>query len=190
LLITGEPPKQAEDRKKPFHSVANKARPVYYGAIFEIKKEIPAKEETMPNLSGSFSGRATSQSTIALHDVSNHDLNLLEVRGVQKSPDEKWNNSKITYWGTADLIAGNGAQRGYFVNEHSDGDRDFGTFEGRIATPGGQVTIEGAWNFTGGTGKFKGLTGSGSYKGRMTSPVEVENTWEGKYQIAAKTQAA
>ena len=79
----------------------------------------------MPNLSGSFSGRATSQSTIALHDVSNHDLNLLEVRGVQKSPDEKWNNSKITYWGTADLIAGNGPQRGYFVNEHSDGDRDF-----------------------------------------------------------------
>src|SRR5207244_5951747 len=62
LLITGEPPKQAEDRKKPFHSVANKARRVYYGAIFEIKKEIPAKEETMPNLSGSFSGRATSQS--------------------------------------------------------------------------------------------------------------------------------
>jgi hypothetical protein len=78
-----------------------------------------SKEEIMPNLSGSFSGRATSQSTIALDDVSNHDLNLLEVRGVQKSPDEQWNNSKITYWGTADLIAGNGPQRGYFVNEHS-----------------------------------------------------------------------
>src|SRR5437868_15118272 len=86
----------------------------------------------MTSLTGSFSGRATSQSTLALHDVSNHDLNLLEVRGVQKSPDEEWNNSKITYWGTADLIAGNGPQRGYFVNEHSDGDRDFGTFEGRI----------------------------------------------------------
>src|SRR5207253_7901976 len=141
-------------------------------------------------LARSCSVRATSQPTTTVPDVANDDLNWLEVRGVQTSPDEKWNNSKITYWGTADLIAGNGAQRGYFVNEHSDGDRDFGTFEGRIATPGGQVTIEGAWNFTGGTGKLKGLTGSGSYKGRMTSPVEVENTWEGKYQIAAKTQAA
>ena len=59
----------------------------------------------MPDLTGSFSGRATSQSTITLDDVSNHDLNLLKVRGVQKSPDEEWNNSKITYWGTADLIA-------------------------------------------------------------------------------------
>ena len=90
----------------------------------------------------------------------------------------------------ADLIAGNGLKRGYFVNKHSDGDRDFGTFEGRIAASSGQVTIEGTWKFTGGTGKLKGLTGGGSYKGRMTSAVEVENTWEGKYQIAAKTQAA
>src|SRR5438552_12225301 len=49
---------------KSFHSVANKARRVYYGAIFEIKKESKAKEETMTNLSGSFSWRPTSQSTI------------------------------------------------------------------------------------------------------------------------------
>ena len=87
----------------------------------------------MPNLSGSFSGRAAAQPALVLHDVSNHDLNLIEVRGVQKSPDEKWNDCKITYWGTADLIAGSGTQSGYFVNDHPDGDRDFGTFEGRIA---------------------------------------------------------
>ena len=55
-------------------------------------------------------------------------------------------DSKITYWGTADLIAGNGPQRGYFVNEHSDGDRDFGTFEGRIATSDGQVTLRAPGN--------------------------------------------
>jgi len=127
---------------------------------------------------------------MALHDVSNHDLNLIEVRGVQKSPDEQWNNSKITYWGTSDLIAGSGPQRGYFVNDHPDGDRDFGTFEGRIVTSGAEITLEGTWKFTGGTGKFKGLSGGGSYKGRMTSPVEVENTWEGKYEIAVRTQAA
>jgi hypothetical protein len=74
----------------------------------------------------------------------------------------------------ADLIAGNGPQRAYFVNDHSDGDRDFGTFEVRIVTPRTQVTLEG--KLTGGTGKFNGLTGGGSYKGRMTSPAEVENT--------------
>jgi len=144
----------------------------------------------MPDLSGSFSGKVTSQTTISLHDVSNHDLNLMEVTGVQKSTDDNWNNATITYWGTADLVGGSGPQHGYFVNEHADGDRDFGTFEGKIATAGGQVSIEGTWKYAGGTGNFQGITGGGSYKGKMTSPVEVENTWEGKYQIAAKTQAA
>ncbi len=144
----------------------------------------------MPNLSGSFSGRAAAQPALVLHDVSNHDLNLIEVRGVQKSPDEKWNDCKITYWGTADLIAGSGTQSGYFVNDHPDGDRDFGTFEGRIVTSGAEVTLEGTWKFTGGTGKFRGLKGGGTYTGRMTSPVNVENTWEGTYEIAAKSKAA
>ena len=113
----------------------------------------------MPNISGSFSGRATSQTTISLPDIPDHAMNLMEVTGLQKSSDEKWNEARITYWGAADLIAGNGPQRGYFVNEHPDGDRDFGTFEGKIATAGGQVTIEGNWKYAGGTGKFKGITG-------------------------------
>jgi len=144
----------------------------------------------MPNISGSFSGRATSKTTISLPDIPDHAMNLMEVTGLQKSSDEKWNEARITYWGAADLIAGNGPQRGYFVNEHPDGDRDFGTFEGKIATAGGQVTIEGNWKYAGGTGKFKGITGGGTYKGRATSPVELENSWEGTYQLAAKTQAA
>ena len=144
----------------------------------------------MPDCSGSFSGRTSSQTTISLPDVSNHDLSLAEVRGVQKSTDQHWENAKITYWGTADLIAGNGPQHGYFVNEHADGDRDFGTFEGKIVTTEGAVTIEGSWKYTGGTGDFQGLTGGGTYKGRMTSPTEVENAWEGTYELAAKARAA
>jgi hypothetical protein len=144
----------------------------------------------MSNFSGSFSGRATSQATIALEDIPNHDLNLLEVTGVQKSTDDNWNNATITYWGTADLVGGSGPQRGYFVDVHANGDRDIGTFEGKVKTAGGQVTIEGTWKYVDGTGQFKGITGSGTYKGRMTSPTEVENTWEGTYELAAKVRAA
>ena len=60
----------------------------------------------MPNFSGSFSGRATSQTTISLDDIPNHDLSLLEVRGVQKTSDVNWDNAKITTgaprtWSTA-----------------------------------------------------------------------------------------
>jgi hypothetical protein len=88
----------------------------------------------MPNIIGSFSGRVVSQATVSLHDASDHDMNLMQVSGLQKSSDPDWNNARITYWGTADLLAGSGPQRGYFVNEHADGDRDLGTFEGKITT--------------------------------------------------------
>jgi hypothetical protein len=144
----------------------------------------------MLNFSGTFSGRATSQTVISLEDVPNHEMHLATINGLQKSTDEKWKDSRITYWDVTDLIAGNGPQRGYFVNLHSNGDRDIGTFEGKVVTAGGQVTIEGTWKYTDGTGMFKGIVGGGTYKGRMTSPTEVENTWEGTYEIAARARVA
>jgi hypothetical protein len=144
----------------------------------------------MQNVSGSFSGRATTQAIISLQDTPNHNLNLLEVAGVQKTSDDVWNDARITYWGTADLIDGSGPQRRYFVNVHSNGDRDTGTFEGKVITAAGQVTIEGTWKYVGGTGMFRGLKGGGTYKGRMTSPTKVENTWEGTYELTTIAQAA
>ncbi len=144
----------------------------------------------MPAVSGSFSGNVKLQTAIALSDQTGHELNLAEIGGTQKSPDEKWNNAAITYWGITDLVEGKGTQRGYFVNVHGEGDRDWGTFEGRLATSGGQITVEGSWQFTGGSGKFKGLTGNGTFKTRMSSPRDVEASWQGTYELAAaKAQA-
>jgi len=47
------------------------------------------------------------------------------------------------------------------------------------------MTVEGTWQFTGGSGKFKGLTGGGKFKTRMTSPRDVVCTWEGAYELAS-----
>ena len=144
----------------------------------------------MPNLSGSFSGRTTSQTVVSLEDVPNHELHLATITGLQKTGDANWKDSRITYWGASDLVGGNGPQRGYFVNLHPKGDRDIGTFEGKVVTAGTQVTIEGTWKYVDGTGIFKGIAGGGTYKGRMTSPTEVENAWEGTYELAAKARVA
>jgi hypothetical protein len=138
----------------------------------------------MTPFSGSFTGKAKLQANVSLSDANNHELSLMEVVGLQKSGDPKWNDARVTYWGLADLQAGNGSQRGYYVNDHADGDRDWGTFEGKITTSGGQVTLEGAWTGTGGTGKFNGLRSGGRYNGRMTSPAEVEMAWKGQYELA------
>ena len=138
----------------------------------------------MPNMTGSFSGNASVQTSISLPDRPTHALNLAEIRGLQKCSDEKWNNASITYWGFTDIIEGKGTQRGYFVNSHGGEDRDWGTFEGKVATISGQITVEGTWQFTGGSGKFSGLAGNGTFKTRLTSPTDVEASWQGTYELA------
>ena len=144
----------------------------------------------MPAITGSFAGKVTVQTAIAASDQSNHELNLGEVRGTQKSSDENWNNAEIAYWGLTDLVEGKGTQRGYFENVHSSGDRDWGTFEGTVATTAGQITVEGKYQHTGGSGKFNGLTGNGTFKTTMSSPRDVEASWQGAYELAsAKAQA-
>ena len=115
----------------------------------------------MPAITGSFSGKVNMQKAVALSDQPNHELNLAEIMGTQMSSDENWNKAAITYWGTTDIVDGKGTQRGYFVNVHSEGDRDWGTFEGRVTTKGAEITVEGTYQFTGGSGKFKGLSGGG-----------------------------
>jgi hypothetical protein len=138
----------------------------------------------MPKVSGSFTGRATMQTTAVIPDSDGHELSLAEVEGPQKSSDPLWSDVRITYWGSADLVAGNGPQRGYWMNRHAHGETDWGTFEGKITTAGAQTTMEGTYKWTGGTGKFKGISGGGKYKGLFTSPTEVINDWDGEYHLA------
>ena len=144
----------------------------------------------MTNMTGHFKGQYTVQTQIALQDVAGHQLALSEVRGSQTASDPNFDNSKHCSCGTSDLTHGEGHQRGYFVNEHQNGDKECGTFEGKISNSNGQITSEGTWKYTHGTGKFAGLTGHGKYRGRLVSASEIEMNWEGSYQMAAGKRAA
>ena len=145
----------------------------------------------MPNISGSFSGTTNSQTVVFLKDAPGHQLSLGEIVGVQESPVPLWDGSSLTYWSTVDLLSGQGTQRGYYVNAHTNGDRDWGTFEGKVTSVGSEVTLQGTFAFSGGSGTLSGVTGGGTYVGRMTSPTEVEMAWEGTYELGeAKAQIA
>jgi hypothetical protein len=137
----------------------------------------------MPNFHGSFVGKVSSQAMAVVTDAPNHELSLMQVSGPQTVSDPLWNGAKVWYTGIADLVSGNGTQTGYFVNQHPNGDIDHGTFEARITTDGGAAKLEGTWKSTGGTGAFAGITASGTYKGVMVSPSEVDTKWEGAYQL-------
>lgn len=142
----------------------------------------------MPSISGTFSGNITKHFVMPLADQPNHEMNIAEVSGTQKSADPLWNNSKITYWGVTDLLDGKGSQRGYYNNVHADGGRDLGTFEGKVTAAGDGMTVEGTYKFTGGDGEYRGLTGGGKFKTVMKSETELECNWEGNYELA-KAQA-
>lgn len=145
----------------------------------------------MPAVSGSFSCNVNVQTAIALSDQPNHDLGLAEIGGVNASSDENFNNAQLTYWGITDLVDGHGTQRGYFANVHRhEGDRDWGTFEAKVVTRDDQVTVEGTWRFIGGSGKFQGVTGNGTFQTEMTSPRTLQGSWQGTYKLAtAKAHA-
>ncbi|HKZ02846.1 MAG TPA: hypothetical protein VJ180_11430 [Pyrinomonadaceae bacterium] len=139
----------------------------------------------MPFISGSFAGKITKQSSLPLSDLPNHEMGIAEVNGIQKSADPLWNDSKITYWGVTELLDGQGSQRGYYNNVHGDKGRDWGTFEGKVSTAGGTMTVEGTWKFAAGDGEFRGVTGGGKFKTVMKSETELEASWDGNYELAA-----
>jgi hypothetical protein len=71
-------------------------------------------------------------------------------------------------------VNGNGEQRGYFHNTHTNGDISQGTFEAKVITFGTAVVIDGNWKFTGGSGSLSGITGGGTFRSEMSSPT----SWE------------
>ena len=140
-------------------------------------------------ITGQFSGKVRGQAMVTVAHQENHILMVVGVHGPQKTADPLWQNVRISYWGTSDLVNGSGPQSGYWCNTHANGDRDWGTFEGKITTSGQQVSMEGTYKWTGGTGKFKGITGGGTYKGHFPSPTDVVNDWQGEYTLASAKAA-
>jgi hypothetical protein len=64
---------------------------------------------------------------------------------------------------TGDKSSGRGVHWGTMAN----GDKYFVRYQGTSTSKdGAPPTISGTWSYTGGTGKLKGLTGKGTYKGK------------------------
>jgi hypothetical protein len=81
-------------------------------------------------------------------------------------------SGQATVVAVTDYVAGNGPHRGYFATSHPSGDRTFTSYEGvTTTTPQSsgppKVTFEGKWQFTGGTGKFEGVTGRNGLSYRL-----------------------
>jgi len=137
----------------------------------------------MPKSDATWVGTVQSRTTVMIPDRDGHEIGLPLVSGRQQSSDENWNNGRLTYVGFSDTVAGSGKVHGYFFDEHSSGDRAFGTFDSTQTASDTAVTFEGNWKFEGGTGRFSRLKGEGAFKGRWASPTTLEMAWSGPYEL-------
>jgi hypothetical protein len=138
-------------------------------------------------------GPTMSQALLLPTDVPKREITLVNRVQTWNSADPDWNNVEVTQFVFADYVAGTGYPRGYWVNVHPGGDKTFLSYEGRTtrtANPDGswESKFEGAMRFTGGTGKFQGITGEGRYVGKGASPgpmtaVTATFEWQAEYSL-------
>jgi len=75
----------------------------------------------------------------------------------------------------------------YYVDTMENGDTAYYRYQGTaVLKDGAAQTEEGTWNLIRGTGKLKGVTGKGNYKGAAGADGTMTYQVEGEYQTSAK----
>jgi hypothetical protein len=92
---------------------------------------------------------------------------------------------------TVSDVSGNAARdRGYDVTGLASGDKAVSHFQGTSTLKDNAlVSAQGTWNFTGGTGKLKGIKGTGTYTGKGNPDGTVTFAVEGEYQLPTATSS-
>ena len=141
-------------------------------------------------------GPTLSQTMLLPGDAPKHEVMLVNRIQFWNSANPDWNNVEVTQFSYTDYTAGTGYHSGYNVNVHPGGDRTFLSYEGRTTrttNPDGswEAKFEGKLRFTGGTGKFQGITGQGSYLGKASAPggptaAAATFEWQAEYSVPPK----
>jgi hypothetical protein len=98
------------------------------------------------------------------------------------SPNADWNETMSVDYQQMDQHVESGTHTGYGYNKHKGGDQTFYKYWGtQKASAGGNMSIEGKYEWTGGTGKFKNIKGAGTYTCTGT-PTEATCDWQGEVE--------
>jgi hypothetical protein len=115
-----------------------------------------------------------SRTVVSPGDDPKHELVLTIHENTTTSSDPDWNETEQINYNWEDEVAGTGTHRGYYRRLHKNGETDYGPYEGTHKTTvkedgSWERTWEGTYKMTGGTGKFKNIKGSGTYRGKATA---------------------
>ena len=140
-------------------------------------------------VAGKSTAAYTVREVVEVGDIEGHSLYLVKNEGFNESTGEHkfMDGAEVVWVAIADYIKGNGSHTVYTKMSLND-DAVYSKADGKTTTilsPEGKpvTTFEGSLTFTQGTGKYKNIQGSCTYKGKLVSSVIIVNEWEGEYFI-------
>ena len=134
-----------------------------------------------------------SQSAIPVGDRPGHAFVVMKIKCTWTNPIElagvKAKTGEDTVFAEADGVKSRDS--GYDVTTMENGDQFVVRFRSTTTTDNNGIvqTQTGTWSFVNGTGKLKGLSGKGIYKGKAAADGSVTTGVEGEYQIGGSVAA-
>jgi hypothetical protein len=138
---------------------------------------------------GTFEMTYTQIHPVPVGDADNHVLISNQARGTNRSTgrDAYMDQAQVANTETADLAQGSGPHQGYVIFS-AGGDRTVNRWQGKITTVLGAdkqpvTTFQGSWTKLSGTGRYAGIKGQGTYRGRMTGQNTYVVEWKGEVEV-------
>jgi hypothetical protein len=110
--------------------------------------------------------------TIEVGDVPGHVVGVVQFKGLTFfAHGEIATHSNPAAF---DLTNGSGPHRGYVVHYFDDGSTSIERYQGeaRLSADGKRTVVEGTFECIGGTGRFEGLKGEGTYRGERLGALQ------------------
>jgi hypothetical protein len=136
---------------------------------------VPAAQAEEKSLKYRIINRTTKMEWLPVPDVEKHVVGVVERRGVgifEGAIFEKGETAAQTVMVTFDVIKGKGSIQGYVLWTFKDGS----TFIVKIQGTKTPATNEGTGVFIKGTGRFEGIKGKLSFKGKYITPYTKDKT--------------
>jgi hypothetical protein len=110
--------------------------------------------------------------TVEVGDAKGHVVGVVDFKGITFF--EGGEIATHTNPATFDLTNGSGPHQGYVVHYFDDGSTSVERYEGeaRLSADGKRTVVEGTFQCVGGTGRFAGLKGQGTYRGERLGALE------------------
>jgi hypothetical protein len=139
-------------------------------------------------ISGNFQQEYVQQNVLNIPETQHHLLLLVQSNGKNKDTSGTgfMEGADVNIQELIELNMGNGSNSGYVTQSMPNGDNVIIKISGNVSTVMSDkgtpnTNISGSWEFHKGTGKYEGISGSGSYTGYFTSEKNFVVDWQGFY---------